>query len=147
MRSVAACFLIIRDGLMHWKRSKYFQIGAYLGFIILAACGGEIGETGPSCRFAISETFEQVCSGETCRCRLSVSIFNGGHLTVSGMLHYDAFNAEGSKVAYADFQVTDLTIGSSRSLQNDLLDFQTNKPLESCSNVSRVEETTVPSCP
>ena len=146
MRSVVACFLTIRDGLMHWKRSKYFQIGAYLGIIIFAACR-EIGETGPSCRFAISETFEQVCSGETCRCRLNVSIFNGGHLTVSGMLHYDAFNAEGSKVAYADFEITDLTIGSSRSLQNDLLDFQTNKPLENCSDVSRVEETTVPGCP
>ena len=144
MRSVVACFLTIRDGVMHWKRSKYFQIGAFLGIIILAACGGE---TGPSCRFSISETFEQVCSGDTCRCRLSVSIRNGGPLTVSGMLHYDAFDADGSKVAYTDFQITDLAPGTSRSLQNDLLDFQTNKPLESCSNVSRVEETTVPGCP
>jgi hypothetical protein len=77
---------------------------------------------------------------------LSVSIQNIGPLIVSGMLRYDAFNAQGNKVAYADFQIMDMAPGTSRSLQNDLRDSKTNEPLETCSDVARVEQTTVPGC-
>ena len=118
----------------------------WLAVICLCGCGGETN-SGVNCRFGFSEVVEETCAGDKCTCRLIVSIQNLGTLPVSGVLHYDAFDAEERNVAFTDIQVTNLAPGDSTRLENDLREVDSNKLLRDCSNVARVEATRMPNCP
>jgi hypothetical protein len=122
----------------------YVMIALIATFYV--GCGGETNK-GINCRFAINENFQQVCMDSKCTCRLDVSIQNVGTQSVSGPLHYDAFDANQKKIGYADLQVPKLMPGASTTLHSDILAAGDNKPLIDCGMVSSVESISVPSCP